>query len=170
MPDLKMQIDDAPLVHGPQIENLSGALSFRISRLAAINERNGSHHFRNQLGVSLSEWRVIGLVAESEPMLTSTLREILVMDHGLLSRVVKELIARGLLSSQACQTDKRQIELTLTSEGRRLHNDCISFTIERNAVMASVLSPDEQAELNRLLDVMIAHNATLLKSKQDPRS
>lgn len=157
-------------VEETQIENLSEALSFRISRLAAINERNGSLYFRKHLGLSLSEWRVIGLVAESEPMLTSTLREILVMDHGLLSRVVKELIARGLLSSGPCEADKRQTELSLTPEGRRLHDQCISFTIQRNAVMASVLSQEEQAELHRLLDLMITHNAALLKAKQEPRS
>ncbi|WP_069300678.1 MarR family winged helix-turn-helix transcriptional regulator [Neptunicoccus sediminis] len=170
MPKDKLTSDTAPMTGESPIENLSEALSFRISRLAAINERNGSHHFRNHLGVNLSEWRVIGLVAEYEPMLTSALRDILVTDHGLLSRIVKELVSRGLLISQPCAADKRQTELSLTPEGRDLHNNCIPFTIERNAVMASVLSPEEQAELYRLLDVMIAHNAALLKAKQDLKS
>ncbi|MBR9864809.1 MAG: MarR family transcriptional regulator [Rhodobacteraceae bacterium] len=157
-------------VEETQIENLSEALSFRIARLAAINERNGVHYFRKHLGVNLSEWRVIGLVAESEPMLTSTLREILVMDHGLLSRVVKELVARDLLTSGPCEADKRQTELSLTPEGRRLHAQCIAFTIQRNTAMASVLSPKEQAELHRFLELLISHNAELLKTKQEPGS
>ena len=147
------------------IESLSEALSFRISRLSAINERSGSQYFRDELGVSLSEWRVLGLVAEFDPATTSSVRESLLMDRGLLSRIVKELCARDLLISQPSPTDKRQTQLFLTPQGWQLHRNCIAFTNERNGSMASVLTPKEQSEFGRMLDLLIKHNVELLRQR-----
>ncbi len=148
-----------------KIERLSQAMSFRISRLAAINERAGTHRFRNELGVSLSEWRVLGLVAESSPATTSEIREMLLLDRGLMSRTVKELCARNLLLTEPCPNDRRQTLLLLTEEGRALHKSCIAFTDQRNQSMASVLTAEECEEFSRMLDLMIEHNAELLKQR-----
>nr|WP_325249980.1 MarR family winged helix-turn-helix transcriptional regulator [Amylibacter sp.] len=145
------------------IERLSQAMSFRISRLAAINERAGTHRFKNEFGLSLSEWRVIGLVAESSPATTSKIRKMLLLDRGLLSRTVKELCSRNLLITEPSPKDRRQTLLFLTDEGRALHQACIKFTDERNRSMASVLTAKEQEEFGRILDLMIDHNAKLLK-------
>ncbi|UYV39217.1 MarR family transcriptional regulator [Rhodobacteraceae bacterium D3-12] len=149
-----------------QIRHLTDAMSFRVSRFASINEYLGSKHFRREFGVSLSEWRVLGLVAEGNPATTRALRDTLLMDRGLLSRVVKALRSRGLVRSQVCASDKRQAELFLTDEGRALHRACIAFTDNRNKAMASALTAEEQAEFNRLLDVLIASNAALIKTKE----
>ena len=146
-----------------ELKRLPDALSFRIARLAAINERAGTQHFRDELGISLSGWRVIGLVAEGDPATTISVRDMLVMDRGLLSRVVKELITRGLLLSQPSPTDKRQTQLYLTPDGWALHKKCIAFTKQRNAVMTQGLTPQEEAEFSRLLDLLIETNAERLR-------
>lgn len=151
---------------GSKILCLSDALSFRVSRFAAINEHLGSKHFRDEFELSLSEWRVLGLVQESDPATTSSVRAMLLMDRGLLSRVVKALRTRGLLISQTSATDKRQIELFLTVEGRELHQACMEFTKERNREMASALTTAEQAEFQRILDVLITSNAQRLTTKE----
>lgn len=152
--------------YGSPIRCISEAMSFRVSRFAAINEHLGSKHFRDEFGLSLSEWRVLGLVEESDPATTSSVRDTLLMDRGLLSRVVKALRTRGLLLSQTSATDKRQTELFLTVEGRELHQACMEFTKERNREMASALTPVEQAEFQRILDVLITSNAQRLTKKE----
>jgi len=151
-----------------KIERLSQAMSFRISRLAAINERTGANRFKNEFGLSLSEWRMIGLVAQSDPATTSQIRETLLLDRGLLSRTVKELCARNLLITTPSPDDRRQTLLSLTDEGRTIHQACIAFTDERNHSMASVLTAEEQKEFSRMLDLMIEHNAELLKQRSLP--
>ena len=151
--------------NGSQIQCLSDALSFRVSRFAAINEHLGSKHFRDEFGLSLSEWRVLGLVQESDPATTASVRATLLMDRGFLSRVVKGLRTRGLLISQTSATDKRQTELLLTVEGKELHQAGMVFTRERNQAMASALKPSEQAEFGGMLDMLIAANAKRLTTK-----
>lgn len=150
---------------GTGITALSEALSFRISRLAAINERNGSQYFRSQFDLSLCEWRVLGLVAQGDPATTRSARATLLMDRGLLSRVVKGLTKRKLITSKTAPDDKRQSLLFLTPQGWDLYERCIAFTKERNAVMTSVLTCAERTEFERLLDLLIYHNAELLKNK-----
>jgi len=154
---------DRPVGPTHRIESLTAALSFRISRLSAINERLGAHHFRNEMGVTLSEWRVLALAAEGDPATTIAVRETLLLDRGLLSRIVKGLSDRGLLVSEASPTDKRQTQLLLTADGWELHERCIAFTNERNTYMASVLNPYERTEFERMLDLLIKHNTKLLR-------
>ncbi|MEY8839904.1 MarR family winged helix-turn-helix transcriptional regulator, partial [Cribrihabitans sp. XS_ASV171] len=125
------------------INSVLEAVSFRISRLAAINERAGGHVFRSAFGISLNEWRILGITAALQPVTFGAIRAMLVMDKGQLSRVVKALIERKLIESRSASGDARQIELSLTEAGQALHAQAIEFTVERNAVMGSVLSDEE---------------------------
>ena len=150
------------LSEGSNISCLSEALSFRLARMVVINDRLGSKYFRDQKGLSLSEWRIMGLVAEGAPATTSSIRDRLLMDRGLLSRVVKALCERGLLTSTPNPDDKRHTLLALTPEGQKLHDNCIVFTSERNASMTSVLTAHEIAEFSRVLDLLIDHNTNRL--------
>ena len=59
----------------PPIETILDALSFRLARLNALNERIGSQHFRRKYDMSLNEWRVLGLTCALEPLSFNHLAE-----------------------------------------------------------------------------------------------
>ena len=150
----------------PPIRSIREALSFRIARLAALNERAGSYHFQATLGLRLNEWRVLGLVASCAPAPTTfaELRDILLIDKGQLSRVVAGLVGRELLQSRPLDSDARQVSLTLTDEGRAVHDVALSFTQTRNEVVVSSLTPDECRTFLRLLDRVLTHNEALARA------
>jgi DNA-binding MarR family transcriptional regulator len=152
----------------PPIGSIRDALSFRIARMAAINERAGGFYFQNELGLRLNEWRVLGLVAAAGVAAFSDIRDQLLIDKGQLSRVVASLVGRGLLESRPSASDARQVDLSLTAKGRALHDRGIAFTAERNEAMADVLSAAECRHLLDMLDRLIAHNEALQEQPGGP--
>lgn len=150
------------------LSSLPEALSFRISRLAAISERAGGQYFKREFDLTLAEWRILGLTATAGMITFACLRDTLLLDKGQLSRTIKALVARGLIETRKSETDSRQIDLHITPAGQELNDRALRFTSERNAVMAGVLTGEECAEFGRLLDLLIEHNqALLLKGPAD---
>lgn len=165
MTNLKPHASESLQAVNRPIETLLDALSFRISRLAAINERAGGHHFKSEFDLSLSEWRILGVTAAKQGVAFSELRDILLLDKGQLSRTIKSLSKRGLVETRKSESDARQIELSITAEGQALHDRALGFTVERNAVMGAVLTDAEWSELDRLLGKLIDHNQRLLAER-----
>ncbi|AHD03569.1 MarR family winged helix-turn-helix transcriptional regulator [Leisingera methylohalidivorans] len=144
------------------LSSLPEALSFRISRLAAINERSGGRYFKREYDLTLVEWRILGLTATEGMIHFTTLRDTLLLDKGQLSRTIKALVARGLIETRNSEADARQIDLHITPAGQELNDQALRFTSQRNAVLAGVLTQAERAEFERMLDLLIGHNQALL--------
>ena len=147
------------------IRSIREALSFRIARMAAINERAGGHYFKSEFDLTLMEWRILGLTVAMQPVSFADLRDILLVDKGLLSRTIKALVARGLIDTRKLKSDARQIELLTTAAGTRLHDNVLEFTIERNAAMAAVLTDQEWIAFDQILDKLLDYNQKILAEK-----
>lgn len=145
----------------PPIRTLLDALSFRLARLVALNQAAGSLHFRNAHGLSLNEWRVLGLVNALSPVTPGAIRRKLLMDKGQLSRTIKGLTDRGLLEPRPASRDARSVELRLTEAGQALHDEVLVFTAERNEAVVEPLTREECDEFLRILEKLTVHNQML---------
>ena len=148
--DMRRPAAKAPSIH-PPIDSLMDALTFRLARLDALNAHVGGLKFRETYGLSLKEWRVIGLVHAFEPATFGQIRKYLLIDKGQLSRTVRRLTDQRILLSQTAADDARRTELSLTPEGRRLHDRLLAFTAERNEIVVSTLTPEECRDFLRIL-------------------
>ena len=147
----------------PPIDAITDALSFKVARFAAINERSGSHYFRTVHNITLNQWRVLGLTAALGPVSSSEIREILYMDKGQFSRTVKSLVDDGYIHANTDSNDARAVALELSTKGQTLHDKLLCFTAERNESVVSVLSQEECHTLLNLLDKLRVHNEALQK-------
>ena len=152
--------DVADPIH-PPINSLPDALTFRLARLVAVNYHNGSRVFREAYGISLNEWRVLGLVSATSPVMFGHIRKILLIDKGQLSRIVKRLTDRGVLVARPSKNDARVIELTLSEEGQLLHDQVLRFTAERNEEVVATLTREECSEFIRILRKITVHTNEL---------
>ncbi|MCV2893208.1 MarR family winged helix-turn-helix transcriptional regulator [Lentibacter sp. XHP0401] len=160
----KAEQADVEQIH-PPIEAVTDALSFRIARFNLLNERLGGANFQNRLGVTLNEWRVIGLTEALSPAVVSDVRKMLLMDKGQLSRVVSGLVGRGFLTTHPSQEDRRVVTLSLTRAGRELHGRVLAEAAMRNESVVGCFTPDECAEFLRLLDKLTAHSIERAKAE-----
>ena len=147
-------------------------LSYRLAVLANLNDRSSHAHFKEAFGLKLSEWRVLGNIAERRTASFSEIADAMLIDKGQLSRTVAAIAKRGWLVSAVAPDDKRGLTLTLTRAGARFHARVLDFALERNAALLSCLDKHEQRALDGILQkisdfVEIEHAALMRGNARD---
>jgi len=73
------------------------------------------------LGITPAQAEVLRLLQDHQPLTLFGLGELLVCESGASpSRLVDRLVTAGLVSRVESPTDRRQVSLTLTADGRRV--------------------------------------------------
>ncbi|HAV09852.1 MAG TPA: hypothetical protein DEF12_15155 [Rhodobacteraceae bacterium] len=151
-----------PEIRHPPIETIEDALTFKIARFAAINAADGAVIFSKALGLTLNEWRVLGLVGAHQPVTLAQIAARLLMDKGQLSRLLRGLLARGLLTSETRLADARQSDLCLSAEGVMLHQRGLAIVQDRNDEVVAPFNPIELDQFMALLDRLMLYNEELV--------
>jgi DNA-binding MarR family transcriptional regulator/GNAT superfamily N-acetyltransferase len=115
---------------------------------------------------SLAEVRVLYELAHRNQPTAVQLAQDLGLDDGYLSRILRNLHRRGLISRRPALADRRQRLLGLTPRGRSVFASLNARSDDQVATMLRELSPGEQ---ERLTDAMQAIE-TLLLPDQSGRS
>ena len=102
--------------------------------------RNGKQHI------------LVELLAHDGCMTQRDLQEASCITSASLSEVVTKLEAEGLLSRERSETDRRQLTLTLTDEGRRRARNFIESRREFERLAFDCLTPEERDHLLETLD------------------
>ena len=126
-------------------------VSYRLARLAGLNDRSGHVHLTETFGLTLGEWRVLGSIAAHAPVTLAGLSRAMLVDKGQLSRMAAALIERGWVRDTPSKTDRRTATLALTAAGKREHDRILAFATDRNRAVLSVLEPAEQRDFMRLV-------------------
>ena len=127
-------------------------VTFRLARLqSALNAQ--AHALLKQTGeLSLVEWRLILLLSLYGNLSMSQVREIVEIDKGQLSRKIKSMIGKGLLSSERDAKDKRVQHVTLTSKGLALRERVFPVMQTRQQVLLENVSSEELAIFYQVMD------------------
>lgn len=142
-----------------RLQDVRDVLMFRIARLATIGDRTGQSRLLREFGLSLGEWRVLGVIFARAPATLADIAGELYLDKGQLSRTISILIDNGLVAHSPSAHDRRQSLFEPTAKGRRLHDKVLKFAFVRHSEWMGALSPSEQAEFVRLLDKVTASAA-----------
>lgn len=73
-----------------------------------------------EIGLTYPQYLVMLLLWEEEPRMVKELGRVLELDSGTLSPLLKRLEAAGLVRRDRRPSDEREVEVTLTPEGRDL--------------------------------------------------
>lgn len=115
--------------------------------------------------LTLTEGRVVyELANRSEPTAT-VIGQDLGLDGGYLSRILKSLESRNLLSRQPSPSDGRQMLLSLTPAGRDIYDEINAASRREVGAMLARLSASDQ---RHLVDAMVRIEALLSAAKTAP--
>ena len=153
---------DAGAGKHPKIETIEDALTFKIARFAAVNAYDGGHMFRAAFQLTLNEFHLLGLVGAHRLVTFAWIAKRLYMDKGRLSRLVRAIQERGLISAEPNEEDARQLDLSLTEAGMKLHERILSSIQSTNDEVVEPLSESEVATFFALLDRLLDHNERLV--------
>lgn len=130
---------------------MRGVFTFRIISLLDLLRRSGTLAHRRTFDLSGIEWRIMSQVGDHAPLSLNELADLLNLDRGQVSRAVKAMKERGLLSSRR-RPGGPAIDITLSDEGKALHGRMVALAIERNNFLVGDIPDDELALASDVLD------------------
>ena len=110
----------------PYPQSLAGTLlAAREAVMAPIRP------FLRASGVTDQQWRVLRVLADAGPLDASGIAELALLYPPSVTRIVRELVERGLLSRSTDAEDRRRSVISITDEGQAL----VRRTAEHTAIV-----------------------------------
>lgn len=108
------------------------------------------------LGLTYSQYMVMLVLWQQERSSQRELAEVLDLDSGTLSPVLKRLEQQGLVRRARQANDERVLEIVLTPQGRKLAE--AAAAVQRQVEAATGLKPTTFERLRRQLDALAARS------------
>ena len=99
-----------------------------------------------------SQGRTLRILAEHGEMTQRQLQDLMGIQQGSLSELVKKLEGQGLIAREREQKDQRQLLIRLTEEGKRQHQYNHEQRLRQSQELIAALSGEEQRQLMTLLE------------------
>lgn len=103
-------------------------------------------------GYSLTEAHILNVVTSQEDSTATSINKELKLDEGYLSRVIKALISKSLITKKQSPSDKRVFIINPTDKGKSEYKKLDNLSSDMVKSNVAHLSQDDQLELADLLD------------------
>jgi DNA-binding MarR family transcriptional regulator len=131
---------------------LSGYLPYRLSVASNEVSRLIASAYSDRFGLSIPQWRLLAVLAETEGLSQQDLVGRTAMDKVTISRAAKALVDRHLIERTIDRSDARASRLALTQTGRAIHAEIAPLALKLEAELLDGLSKADEAALARALD------------------
>ncbi|MGE0733494.1 MAG: MarR family winged helix-turn-helix transcriptional regulator [Alphaproteobacteria bacterium] len=141
----------------PEILWLREFLPYRMAVVAGrMLRESGRMYKRRRNPLTTPQWRIIGILANFEPLVASEISKISMLDKVAVSRALTQLARRGFVARKRVRRDKRALEVTLTKEGWRYYRLLIPSLKQQEQEMRAVLAP---GDVDRLFGMLARFDA-----------
>jgi DNA-binding MarR family transcriptional regulator len=125
------------------------------TELLRLMEKCG-HFLYHRRGGKRGQMRILMLLKEKNSIPQKELPDLLSLKSGSVSETVSKLEAHGLIVRERDLTDKRRINITLTSEGDAYIKEREQKRQLQDSVLFTSLTKDEIKQLTKLLSKLTA--------------
>jgi DNA-binding MarR family transcriptional regulator len=158
-------MNDAEVVAKSGSSGLSGLVSMRMIRLFVMLRKSGILAQRRQFGLSETEWRIMTQLGETASLSLNRLADAMLQDRGQLSRAVKSMVERGLLTRER-KPGGPEVEIDLSDEGRAIYARMVEWVHERDKALTAGIPPENVATVWRVLGEMMEHAQAMVDEEQ----
>lgn len=133
-------------------------LTTRMSQVTNALRRDVTARYAEQHGLSVSEWRLLSLIAHAKRLPFSELVTQSTSDKALVSRAVRLLEGRGLV--KICPEDPnagKRLRCDITAAGTALHTKVIPQAKREQAQVLRTMTPEQRKNLFEALQVLRQH-------------
>lgn len=134
----------------PDLE-LEDYLTYRVSTLARMLDRQSARFLSDNFGVSLTERRILAVLARCDGSTVRQLAVELSVDKGRISRATASLIAMDCVERGSDPRDGRSAIFAITSTGRRLEAEIVERGRARQVQLLNRLDPVVRLHLYQAL-------------------
>jgi DNA-binding MarR family transcriptional regulator len=139
----------------PEDFALETFLPYRLSLLSNTVSEGIASAYRDQHGLTVTEWRVLAILGRYAGITASEITERGAMDKVTVSRAVGRLDDKGLVKRTAQHDDRRRVALALTRSGVRLFNQVVPDALAYERRLLDTLTAAERSQLDALLEKLL---------------
>jgi DNA-binding MarR family transcriptional regulator len=145
-------------------------LLFRLHRLGATAAQPIVRLCEGRYAITRREWRMIAVLSNEGPLLSSELARIARIEPARTSRAVTSLVQRGLATRVPRAHDRRYVEIHLTEKACAIYRSLAPLVQQLNEQLLSVLPQGDRAELERLVTLLEGAAETMVKQTDLPKA
>lgn len=126
-------------------------LPYRLSITSGLVSEAVASVYSDLFGLTIPEWRIIAVVAESDGLTQQAIVERTLMDKVTVSRAAIALTRRGVLVRSTNPTDRRSLALTLSESGQALYGRIAPEALDLEKRLFGGFSATEIAAFSAML-------------------
>ena len=134
---------------------LEDFLPYRLSITSHTVSTNIARVYEKRFGVSVPEWRVIAILGRYPGLSAVEVADRTLMDKVAVSRAVTKLIKNGRIDRQFADADRRRSILSLSEEGRQVHNEIALLALQFERELLQDISDKDYEIFNSILEQLI---------------
>ena len=148
-----MTLESVP-AHAPL--ELEHFLPYRLSILSNTVSQSIATEYQDRFELSMTEWRVMTILALFPEISARQVVDKSAMDKVAVSRAVARLVTAGRVDRGIHDGDKRRSVLQLSDAGWAIHDEVAPLARAHERELLARLDEGEQAQLNSILDKLLA--------------
>ena len=129
---------------------------YRLSILSNRVSRAIAARYAKAFDLSIPEWRIIAVLGRRPGLTAKEIAEATEMDKVAVSRAVARLTASRRIEAEPDPEDARRQMLSLSAAGASVHAKIAPIALACEERLLASLEPREKAQLNALLDRLLA--------------
>jgi DNA-binding MarR family transcriptional regulator len=154
------------MVEDSSVELTTEEVVRTLLRTLGLVKRALGPHFA-KFGISNSQWSVLRTLhrAKSEGKAKLRLRDLsdrLLIRPPSVTRVIENLVKKGLVTEQTSASDSRAKDIQLSSAGTELVESILVLNEKKMAEVLGILEPSRQAGLKDSLDKICTHLESII--------
>lgn len=134
--------------------DLEQYLPYRLSVLSGLVSNQLAGHYKSAFGISVPEWRVLLHVGYSDSPSIRDIERRVFLEKSKVSRAATRLEAKGYITKQTDEGDRRLLKLAITEKGADLLEQLIPIATAFQDRLMQVLGEAEPA-LQEALDLLL---------------
>jgi DNA-binding MarR family transcriptional regulator len=142
---------------------LEDFLPYRLAILSHTVSGLIARVYDKRFGLTIPEWRVIAIVGRFPGLSAVEVADRTMLDKVAVSRAVTKLINAERIDREFADADRRRSILTLSEEGRKVHDEIAPLALEMEQDLLHGLNDDQVAMLNTVIERLLAR-ARLISS------
>lgn len=142
---------------------LEDFLPYRLAILSHTVSSLIARVYDKRFGLTIPEWRVIAIVGRFSGLSAVEVAERTMLDKVAVSRAVTKLIKAGRIDREFADADRRRSILTLSEEGRKVHDEVAPLALAMEDDLLHGLDDEQIATLNTVIERLLVR-ARLISS------
>jgi DNA-binding MarR family transcriptional regulator len=145
---------------------LDERVGYRFSIITKrLNQALAAMHSK-KLGLSVNNWKIMSVIAFFAPLSATELGARTSLDPDKITRAIDTLVQRGYVIRKHDEIDRRKVVLSLSANGKRVHDKIERVASALEVEFLSVLSLEERKALHSSLTKLEQHSSVFFGRRE----